>query len=135
MAARTAAVVVTLANWKDRTTDFTDLTDLYPKRLFWVHFFLIRPRIERIMDTAREIFDHYIPQLIMKMRDPRPAMQFCEQFNSAHTKMADLTKNIPDHRVRELWNMVIHSNFKEDPNPLIKEMNGKVRELKEQGKI
>ena len=30
------------------TTDFTDLTDLYPKRLFWVHFFLIRPRIERI---------------------------------------------------------------------------------------
>lgn len=87
------------------------------------------------METAREIFDFYIPQLIMKMRDPRPAMQFCEQFNSAHTKMADLTKNIPDHRVRELWNMVVHSNFKEDPNPLIKEMNGKVRELKEQGKI
>ena len=87
------------------------------------------------MDTAREIFDHYIPLLIMKMRDPRPAMQFCEQFNSAHTLMTDITKNIPDHRVRELWNMVIHSNFKEDPNPLIKEMNGKVRELKEQGKI
>ena len=40
-----------------------------------------------------------------------------------------------DHRVRELWNMVVHSNFKEDQNPLIKEMNGKVKELKEQGKI
>lgn len=51
------------------------------------------------------------------------------------TLMTDITKNIPDHRVRELWNMVVHSNFKEDPNPLIKEMNGKVRELKEQGKI
>ena len=87
------------------------------------------------METAREIFDHYIPQLIMKLRDPRQEMQFCEQFNSAHTKMTDITKNIPDHRVRELWNMVVHSNFKEDPNPLIKEMNGKVRELKEQGKI
>ena len=42
------------------------------------------------METAREIFDFYIPKLIMKMKDP---------------------------------------------NPLIKEMNGKVKELKEQGKI
>ena len=49
--------------------------------------------------------------------------------------MADVTKNIPDHRVRELWTMVVNSSFKEDPNPLIKEMNAKVKELKEQGKI
>ena len=54
------------------------------------------------METAREIFDFYIPKLIMKLRDPHQAMLFCEQFNPPHTLMADVTKNIPDHRVREL---------------------------------
>ena len=87
------------------------------------------------METAREIFDFYIPKLIMKLRDPHQAMLFCEQFNPSHTLMADVTKNIPDHRVRELWTMVVNSSFKEDPNPLIREMNAKVKELKEQGKI
>ena len=87
------------------------------------------------METAREIFDFYIPKLIMKMKDPNPAIRFCEVFNQPHTNMGDIMKRIPDNRVRELWNMVIHSSFKEDPNPLIKEMNAKVKELKEQGKI
>ena len=87
------------------------------------------------METAREIFDFYIPKLIMKMKDQNPAIRFCEAFNQPHTNMGDITKRIPDNRVRELWNMVIHSSFKEDPNPLIKEMNGKAKELKEQGKI
>ena len=87
------------------------------------------------METAREIFDFYIPKLILKMRDPRQAIRFCEQFNPPNTLMVDITKNIPDNRVRELWNMVVKSSFKEDPNPLIKEMNAKTKRLKEQGKI
>ena len=87
------------------------------------------------METAREIFDFYIPKLILKMRDPRQAVRFCQQFNNLHTLMADITKNIPDNRVRELWNMVVNSSFKEDPNPLIKEMNAKVKRLKEQDKL
>lgn len=83
------------------------------------------------METAREIFEHYIPQLIMKMRDPRQAIQFCEQFNPAHTKMVDIIKNIPDHRVRELWDMVVGSEFKEDPMPLVREMNEKIKQFRE----
>lgn len=87
------------------------------------------------MQTIREIFDYYLPKLILKMKDPRQAIRFCEIFNPPHTKMDDVTKNIPDHRVRELWNLVVNASFKEDPNPLMKEMNAKVKELKEQGKI
>lgn len=87
------------------------------------------------MQTIREIFDYYLPKLILKMKDPTQAIRFCEAFNHPHTKMEDITKNIPDHRVRELWNSVVRASFKEDPNPLMKEMNAKVKELKEQGKI
>lgn len=87
------------------------------------------------MQTIREIFNYYLPKLILKMKDPRQAIHFCEIFNPPHTKMDDVTKRIPDHRVRELWNLVVNASFKEDPNPLMKEMNAKVKELKEQGKI
>ncbi len=67
----------------------------------------------------------------MKMRDPRQAIQFCEQFNPAHTKMVDIIKNIPDHRVRELWDMVVGSEFKEDPMPLVREMVDKIKQFRE----
>ena len=87
------------------------------------------------METAREIFDFYIPKLIMKMSDPTAAIRFCEAYNPPHTTMDNVTKGVPDSQVRTLWNMVTHASYKEYPNPLIREMNGKVRELKEKGKI
>ena len=86
------------------------------------------------METIREVFDHYLPLLIMKMKDPQPAIRFCERYNTPHTKMVDLTKKVPDEKIRELFDMVNHSYFSDNPNFLYFEMNTKLKELKEQDK-
>ena len=81
------------------------------------------------METIREIYDFYMPKLIMMMHDPTSAMRFCDRYAPPHTKIDDITRNIPNDKVRELWSMVINSSFRENPNPIMKEMIEKLKQL------
>ena len=80
--------------------------------------------------TKREIINKYFPQLIMIMANPAIAIQFCQTWCPKSTLMGNLVNNVPNEMIMNLFDIIKTAKYKENPKPLIENMNRELKEAK-----
>lgn len=76
--------------------------------------------------TKREVTNKYLPVLIMKMKDPVQAIRYCHPWADGQV-MGHLIDKMPDEKIPYLWDMIKKAKYKEDPNPVIREMSAELK--------